>query len=925
MKKNYPFTVCALLLAGFHNADLQAQCATSVSLGASSNMFTIIRNGNNPVAADKMLNMVTFIHRNNAAAFGGNSGHLRYDISTNAGSSWTVNQGVLNPNQANLARYPNMAIYNPNLNTNPSNAYVSFMAATINSATSAWNGLVSGVQKTDLTGLTESYNQPVVSPQLIPHSLVKGAPGVFWAIDPLYNGFYSGYAIYKGTWNTSTNDINWVTNYTVAPTWSAFSGQDYNIAFDPTGQFGWFCVNGHVSGGPTTAAYYPTLWRTVNGGTSWTGPYTADLSKMGCFSSFVNSPNVPSANLEHDLVVDMYGNPHIFTTIMNSVSYGLNYNMTHWMYDITLQNDIWAAYPVGIAHGGMAQWGSGADIAQMWQAPQAARTADGSKVFFTWADNSNYSTGIANTTPNLFTRAFDVQQKQWTLAKDVTSCNSQIAGKIIFPHLAPEVLEPSSNVYKLAPVYAEFTSAGDPLQVTNFHFLDNVTFAAAEFSLALPNHSVSIVQGPSLLLCPGSTVAVSVNGGQAIWNTGATTTIISVSSGTTNMYIVTAQKDCIVGMDTITVTDLSVTATALGSGACPGGTVAVTATGNANSYTWTPGPVTGATANLVAGNQPWFILKSSGTGCTKVDTVPFNLLPVPSISILGPDTTCANNPVTYTATGGSTYVWGDGTTTDLLTVTPTQNTVYTVIGTAANTCTNTQNLSVLVKPSPTLLTPPPPAVCAGKDVTVVALGATSYSWSNGSQLNYAVLTPTADTTVMVTGASNNGCTDSHTYSITVNALPSLSVTTTRSVMCKGEKANLRAFGATNYTWTGGIVSTQSNVLISPTITTTFSLTGKDVNGCISAMNFTQTVDACLGLNDQAHAKQFVLFPNPSSGAFSIQMNEPEEMQVFNQLGERVRTILPSSFEKGSATVSDLAPGIYMVACRRYCVKVVITD
>src|SRR4051812_7350298 len=81
-----------------------SQCGTSTLISSASNVFSLIRNGNNPVAASKDLNTVLFIHRNNASQFGGNSGNLRYDLSTNAGSTWVTNTGPVNPNSTQIGR-----------------------------------------------------------------------------------------------------------------------------------------------------------------------------------------------------------------------------------------------------------------------------------------------------------------------------------------------------------------------------------------------------------------------------------------------------------------------------------------------------------------------------------------------------------------------------------------------------------------------------------------------------------------------------------------------------------------------------------------------------------------------------------------------------------------------------------------------------
>src|ERR1043166_1867365 len=75
----------------------KSQCATVQNLGSATNLLTIIRNDTKPVVADKTLNTVIFVHRNNINVNGGNSGQLRYDISSNGGVSWTNDVGILNP------------------------------------------------------------------------------------------------------------------------------------------------------------------------------------------------------------------------------------------------------------------------------------------------------------------------------------------------------------------------------------------------------------------------------------------------------------------------------------------------------------------------------------------------------------------------------------------------------------------------------------------------------------------------------------------------------------------------------------------------------------------------------------------------------------------------------------------------------------
>ena len=75
MKTILHYLTCALFTLFFGSAHLLfAQCGSNVVNGTSTNLFTHIRNATNPVAADKNLNTIIFVHRNNAGAFGGNSG-----------------------------------------------------------------------------------------------------------------------------------------------------------------------------------------------------------------------------------------------------------------------------------------------------------------------------------------------------------------------------------------------------------------------------------------------------------------------------------------------------------------------------------------------------------------------------------------------------------------------------------------------------------------------------------------------------------------------------------------------------------------------------------------------------------------------------------------------------------------------------------
>ena len=80
-----------------------------------------------------------------------------------------------------------------------------------------------------------------------------------------------------------------------------------------------------------------------------------------------------------------------------------------------------------------------------------------------------------------------------------------------------------------------------------------------------------------------------------------------------------------------------------------------------------------------------------------------------------------------------------------------------------------------------------------------------------------------------------------TFSLTVNALPTVTVSSSAGTICNGESTTLTASGASTYVWNDG--NTDNPRTVSPTTTTTFTATGTDTNGCSSSGSTSITVNA----------------------------------------------------------------------------------
>lgn len=205
-----------------------------------------------------------------------------------------------------------------------------------------------------------------------------------------------------------------------------------------------------------------------------------------------------------------------------------------------------------------------------------------------------------------------------------------------------------------------------------------------------------------------------------------------------------------------------------------------------------------------------------------------------------------NNPNANSHTWTFPSSWSGSSNTNSISLVPSTSGQLSV--TANNNCgaslPSTLNVSVNATPSLSVNTTSNP-ICRGTSTTLSAIGASTYSWSNGATTSSIVVTPTITTTYTVTG-TNGSCIDSKSITITVNPLPSVLVLATTNTICSGQSTTLTCGGgATTYTWSSGLQNLP--LAVSPSITTTYSVTGTDANGCqktttkIITVNTTPTV------------------------------------------------------------------------------------
>jgi gliding motility-associated-like protein len=160
-------------------------------------------------------------------------------------------------------------------------------------------------------------------------------------------------------------------------------------------------------------------------------------------------------------------------------------------------------------------------------------------------------------------------------------------------------------------------------------------------------------------------------------------------------------------------------------------------------------------------------------GCrdTVVRSVNVWSLPEPTIAANGPTEFCDGGEVELVAGPDAvTTFWSSGQSGKVITVTASG--VYTVVIIDANGCRGENNITITVWPLPVLVASNDTTVSLGEDVPLWVSGASTYSWSAETFLDFPLSnsptsSPKEDITYTVTGVDGNGCIDTEEVKITV--------------------------------------------------------------------------------------------------------------------------------------------------------------
>ena len=306
-----------------------------------------------------------------------------------------------------------------------------------------------------------------------------------------------------------------------------------------------------------------------------------------------------------------------------------------------------------------------------------------------------------------------------------------------------------------------------------------------------------------------------------------------------------------------------------------------------SSYAWSSvdNLVTGSSAG--SGNTISQILSSTSTavgssiytitptlsGCVGLPVVvEITVNPLPTVVATPSDQTLCSQETTgiylTSSPTGSSFGWtvlsanvlgasnGTGNTiAQTLSSIITGTSTYSITPTLNGCVGPVSNVVVTVNPNPTLATNiAATTICVGTAVNLNVFGAVDYVWTPAADLDTdlgssVVATPLATQTYFVTGTDINNCSSTDSVVITVNPIPVTTVTL-NSTICEGNSINLDGNGADSYSWTpttGLSAIVGANIVASPLVTTTYTVTGTSLN-CSSTATVTVFVNPAPTIN-----------------------------------------------------------------------------
>jgi hypothetical protein len=368
-------------------------------IGSSKNQYSTLTSVQNCLNYNEALNTLVFAHRQNQSASGG-SGVINATFSTDGGATWDSTFSLT----SNFNRYPSGVIFNPAGNTNPQNAYAVVAGPSLYPDLADWNAHFFAHGKLDKSTTKEQYiltaNTPFIEGFPVRQHMQadnQGRVRIMGYTTDTTDSFYTGAYVVTGTYDAAGDSFVW--NAVEIPgTNMSYFGASLGMAWSADGQTGYVVVNGIDTTRPGEIFPYPHIWKTTNGGQSYSKQPYFDFATVPTINdSLINTTSgAPrpffTSSYGFDYLVDGSNNLHIITAIApaysnhpDSTTFSYTFPAGRFIYDIYQTGGSWGAkYLATIKTDRVANADSPSSLG--WDSRIAGALSSDGKVFVSYLD-----------------------------------------------------------------------------------------------------------------------------------------------------------------------------------------------------------------------------------------------------------------------------------------------------------------------------------------------------------------------------------------------------------------------------------------------------------------------------------------------------------------------------------------------------------
>ena len=300
-----------------------------------------------------------------------------------------------------------------------------------------------------------------------------------------------------------------------------------------------------------------------------------------------------------------------------------------------------------------------------------------------------------------------------------------------------------------------------------------------------------------------------------------------------------------------------------------------------------------------------------------------NVNPTPAVNAGQDVSICPGEGATIIGSGAANYSWSPASglsspNAASTAASPSSTTTYTLTGTSAAGCTDTDQITVTVFPAANIVVQTPISVCDGEDVELSATGGVTYNWTgqNVADQNAATTTatPNESTTYSVFATDANGCDGTAEVEVTVISPNAYFIPSTTEGMAPLVVSFDNGSTGDSFTWDFGNGNTLVTSVIDASVIEEFAQEG------VYSVTLTAEEDGCISVyRIDIHAfyvSGIILVPNivtlggdGKNDEFRIESRNLRslDVNVYDRWGKHV-----GNFDKpsGSWDPTDFGTGTY---------------